>query len=82
MHETVTAGGKVLIPVMALGRAQELLILLESYWERMSLQVPIPYLIPLSYPLPRASPLPRALPRPTPNTRTRTLTRARARSLP
>merc|ERR1719272_1760794 len=41
VHETVAAGGKVLIPVFALGRAQELLILLESYWERMSLQVPI-----------------------------------------
>ena len=41
VHETVSAGGKVLIPVFALGRAQELLILLESYWERMSLQVPV-----------------------------------------
>lgn len=34
-------GGKVLIPVFALGRAQELCILLETYWERMNLQVPI-----------------------------------------
>ncbi|KAJ8320298.1 hypothetical protein KUTeg_001885 [Tegillarca granosa] len=31
----------VLIPVFALGRAQELCILLESYWERMNLKVPI-----------------------------------------
>ena len=44
VHETVAAGGKVLIPVFALGRAQELLILLESYWERMSLQAPIYFL--------------------------------------
>lgn len=31
----------MLIPVMAIGRAQELLLLLESYWERMALEVPI-----------------------------------------
>ncbi|KHN71124.1 Integrator complex subunit 11 [Toxocara canis] len=31
----------VLIPVFALGRAQELCILLESYWERMDLTIPI-----------------------------------------
>jgi hypothetical protein len=31
----------VLIPVFALGRAQELCILLETYWERMNLNVPI-----------------------------------------
>ena len=41
MHETVERGGKVLIPVFALGRAQELCILLETYWERMKLDVPI-----------------------------------------
>ncbi|VEL20603.1 unnamed protein product [Protopolystoma xenopodis] len=41
VHACVEAGGKVLIPVFALGRAQELCILLESYWERMSLSVPI-----------------------------------------
>lgn len=35
VHDTVARGGKVLIPVFALGRAQELLILIESYWERM-----------------------------------------------
>ena len=36
VHEAVVRGGKVLIPVFALGRAQELLILIESYWERMN----------------------------------------------
>lgn len=41
IHSTVAAGGKVLIPVFALGRAQELCILLESYWDRMKLEVPI-----------------------------------------
>ncbi|KAJ1351671.1 hypothetical protein KIN20_007782 [Parelaphostrongylus tenuis] len=41
IHDRVMAGGKVLIPVFALGRAQELCILLESYWERMNLKVPI-----------------------------------------
>lgn len=32
---------QVLIPVFALGRAQELCILLETYWDRMNLKVPI-----------------------------------------
>ena len=41
MHECVERGGKVLIPVFALGRAQELCILLESYWERTNLKVPV-----------------------------------------
>ncbi|CAI2323866.1 unnamed protein product [Caenorhabditis sp. 36 PRJEB53466] len=41
VHECVMKGGKVIIPVFALGRAQELCILLESYWERMALKVPI-----------------------------------------
>ena len=35
VHSCVEKGGKVLIPVFALGRAQELCILLEQYWERM-----------------------------------------------
>lgn len=35
VHDCVAKGGKVLIPVFALGRAQELCILLEAYWERM-----------------------------------------------
>lgn len=41
VHECVEKGGKVLIPVFALGRAQELCILLETYWERMNLNIPI-----------------------------------------
>jgi integrator complex subunit 11 len=41
VHETVARGGKVLIPVFALGRAQELCILIETYWERMGLSVPV-----------------------------------------
>jgi hypothetical protein len=32
---------QVLIPVFALGRAQELCILLDTYWERLSLTTPI-----------------------------------------
>ncbi|KAK4799223.1 hypothetical protein SAY86_024588 [Trapa natans] len=41
VHKCVTGGGKVLIPTFALGRAQELCILLDDYWERMSIKVPI-----------------------------------------
>jgi integrator complex subunit 11 len=41
VHDCVDKGGKVLIPVFALGRAQELCILLETYWERMNLKVTI-----------------------------------------
>ncbi|XP_062499448.1 integrator complex subunit 11-like [Corticium candelabrum] len=41
VHEVVEAGGKILIPVFALGRAQELCILLETFWERMNLKAPI-----------------------------------------
>ena len=41
VHDCVQNGGKVLIPVFALGRAQELCLLIESYWERMNLQVPV-----------------------------------------
>jgi integrator complex subunit 11 len=39
--ETVERGGKVLIPVFALGRAQELAVLLETYWKRTDSNVPI-----------------------------------------
>ncbi|WUR04082.1 Integrator complex subunit 11 (INT11) [Vairimorpha necatrix] len=39
--DCVTNGGKVLIPIFALGRAQELCLLLDSHWERMNLKVPI-----------------------------------------
>lgn len=41
IYKCVTNGGKVLIPVFALGRAQELCILIESFWDRMNLSVPI-----------------------------------------
>ncbi|XP_056129812.1 integrator complex subunit 11 [Lampris incognitus] len=41
VHETIERGGKALIPVFALGRAQELCILLETFWERMNLKAPI-----------------------------------------
>jgi integrator complex subunit 11 len=41
VHDCVAKGGKVLIPVFALGRAQELCILVDSYWERMNLKVPV-----------------------------------------
>jgi integrator complex subunit 11 len=41
VHDCVDQGGKVLIPVFALGRAQELCILIESYWERMNIRVPV-----------------------------------------
>lgn len=41
VHRCVEKGGKVLIPVFALGRAQELCILLDTYWERMNLNIPI-----------------------------------------
>lgn len=35
IHDCVSLGGKVIIPVFALGRAQELCILVEAYWDRM-----------------------------------------------
>uniref|UniRef100_A0A804NGW8 Cleavage and polyadenylation specificity factor subunit 3-II n=1 Tax=Zea mays TaxID=4577 RepID=A0A804NGW8_MAIZE len=41
VHKCVSGGGKVLIPTFALGRAQELCMLLDDYWERMGLKVPI-----------------------------------------
>ncbi|XP_053946177.1 integrator complex subunit 11 [Anastrepha ludens] len=48
VHECVARGGKVLIPVFALGRAQELCILLETYWERMNLKFPIYFAVGLT----------------------------------
>ncbi|CAI6005607.1 unnamed protein product [Closterium sp. NIES-64] len=41
VHTCVAARGKVLIPVFAMGRAQELCVLLDEYWHRMGLDVPI-----------------------------------------
>lgn len=34
VHEVVQRGGRCLVPVFALGRAQELLLILEEYWEQ------------------------------------------------
>lgn len=48
VHDCIDKGGKVLIPVFALGRAQELCILLETYWERMNLRVPIYFAVGLT----------------------------------
>jgi integrator complex subunit 11 len=41
VHDCILAGGKVLIPVFALGRSQELCLLIESYWDQMHLSVPV-----------------------------------------
>ena len=41
VQDTIDAGGKVLIPVFALGRAQELCVLLETYWQRVNNKVPV-----------------------------------------
>jgi cleavage and polyadenylation specificity factor subunit 3 len=48
--QTVTQGGRVLIPAFALGRAQELLLILDEYWEtHPELQhIPIYYASPLA----------------------------------
>ncbi|SMN21264.1 similar to Saccharomyces cerevisiae YOR179C SYC1 Subunit of the APT subcomplex of cleavage and polyadenylation factor [Maudiozyma saulgeensis] len=48
IHSTVAKGGRVLMPVFALGRAQELMLILEEYWtqhaeELAGNQVPIYY---------------------------------------
>lgn len=48
VHECIDRGGKVLIPVFALGRAQELCILLETYWDRMNLKVPVYFALGLT----------------------------------
>ncbi|XP_076365193.1 integrator complex subunit 11 isoform X2 [Tachypleus tridentatus] len=48
VHDCIEKNGKVLIPVFALGRAQELCILLETYWERMNLKVPIYFAVGLT----------------------------------
>ncbi|KAJ3073762.1 Integrator complex subunit 11 [Podochytrium sp. JEL0797] len=43
VHDCVLKGGKVLIPVFALGRAQELCILMDSYWAQTGLTAPVYY---------------------------------------
>lgn len=37
VHQCVASGGKVLVPTFALGRVQELCILIDSYWSRAGL---------------------------------------------
>eukprot|EP00371_Babesia_bovis_P000681 XP_001609328.1 cleavage and polyadenylation specifity factor [Babesia bovis T2Bo] len=48
--EIVTRGGKCLLPVFALGRAQEILLILDEYWQaNRNLQpIPIFYISPLA----------------------------------
>eukprot|EP00375_Theileria_parva_P000519 XP_763189.1 hypothetical protein [Theileria parva strain Muguga] len=41
VHDTLINGGKVLIPVFAVGRAQELAIILNNYWNNLSISFPI-----------------------------------------
>ncbi|CAI5953376.1 unnamed protein product [Closterium sp. NIES-64] len=41
VHTCVAARGKVLIPVLPWGEPQELCVLLDEYWHRMGLDVPI-----------------------------------------
>ncbi|KAI5073207.1 hypothetical protein GOP47_0011220 [Adiantum capillus-veneris] len=50
VHQTVAQGGRVLIPAFALGRAQELLLILDEYWKfHPELHnVPIYYASPLA----------------------------------
>ncbi|KAJ3708206.1 hypothetical protein LUZ61_011911 [Rhynchospora tenuis] len=50
IHSTISQGGRVLIPAFALGRAQELLLILDEYWEnhRELHNIPIYYASPLA----------------------------------
>lgn len=48
IQSTIDQGGKVLIPIFALGRAQELCILLDTYWRRTRCEVPIYFAGPLA----------------------------------
>ncbi|KAJ3678185.1 hypothetical protein LUZ60_001988 [Juncus effusus] len=50
IHSTLSQGGRVLIPAFALGRAQELLLILDEYWENHPelWNVPIYYASPLA----------------------------------
>jgi len=41
IHNAVKNNGKVLIPVFALGRAQELCMVIENYWHQHNLKAPI-----------------------------------------
>ncbi|KAK9677083.1 hypothetical protein RND81_11G120600 [Saponaria officinalis] len=50
IHNTVAQGGRVLIPAFALGRAQELLLILDEYWSNHPElhNIPIYYASPLA----------------------------------
>ncbi|XP_047333721.1 cleavage and polyadenylation specificity factor subunit 3-I [Impatiens glandulifera] len=50
IHSTVSQGGRVLIPAFALGRAQELLLILDEYWSAHPElhNIPIYYASPLA----------------------------------
>jgi cleavage and polyadenylation specificity factor subunit 3 len=51
IDDIVSHGGKCLIPVFALGRAQELLLILDEYWQsnpRLQQKVPVYYVSKLS----------------------------------
>lgn len=50
IHKTIAEGGRVLIPAFALGRAQELLLILDEYWARNPElhNIPIYYASPLA----------------------------------
>ncbi|WKA00332.1 hypothetical protein VitviT2T_018697 [Vitis vinifera] len=50
IHSTISQGGRVLIPAYALGRAQELLLILDEYWSNHPElhNVPIYYASPLA----------------------------------
>lgn len=41
VHACLRRGGRVIIPIFAMGRAQELCLLVEGYWDRMGLQAPV-----------------------------------------
>jgi len=48
IEETLSRGGKVLIPIFALGRAQELCILIDNYWKRTNNKAPIYFIGPMA----------------------------------
>lgn len=48
IQSVVEKGGKVLIPIFALGRAQELCILLDTHWRRTNCTIPIYFAGPMA----------------------------------
>ena len=48
IEETLSKGGKILIPIFALGRAQELCILIDTYWRRTNNKAPIYFIGPMA----------------------------------